>query len=226
MEHNLDKTVSSERYETTQDAIIDYYLAAPEHRPDVIVVNTGLHPMSMCSFGRFTEFFPGQRKSCWRRRKAIFAEQAQQLLRRLRGLASTVIWVTISAVNDALQATERLSFSSNQNSIDFNGAMQAVLEEERVIVLDTFRMSSDEYAMHELHSDPVHLRNHGDLYYKELAAMLAHAVLQSLEKLERTERAEGRKAAALRKLLPREVLHLGDVLRRNESTTVWGKVTW
>eukprot|EP00873_Tetraselmis_striata_P029293 jgi/Tetstr1/449557/TSEL_036644.t1 len=202
MEHNADRTVSSSRFETTQDAIIDHYLATSSRKPDVIVVNTGLHPMSMCSFARFKEFFPRQKKRCWQRRASMFASQARTLLKRLQGVAPTVIWVSISAVQDSLQAPERLAFGGNNNTIEFNRAMAPVLDELQVPVLDTYRMSSVKYAMDELHSDPVHLRNHGDLYYKELAAMLAQAIVQTLQNRERRQQAEQKSAASLLKMLP------------------------
>lgn len=207
MEHNMDKTVSSDRFKTTQDTIIDHYLATSPRKPDIIVVNTGLHPMAMCHFERFEEFFPGKFKSCWRRRTATFAAQAKGLLKRLQAVAPTVIWVSISAVNDGLQAPQRLSFSSNQNTIEFNKAMEPILKELSLPVLDTYRMSSMDYAMQELHSDPVHLRNHEDLYYRELAQMLGHAIMQTIQKAERKNRSEQQSATSLLKLVPEQIAH-------------------
>eukprot|EP00192_Tetraselmis_astigmatica_P012033 CAMPEP_0117649480 /NCGR_PEP_ID=MMETSP0804-20121206/995_1 /TAXON_ID=1074897 /ORGANISM="Tetraselmis astigmatica, Strain CCMP880" /LENGTH=387 /DNA_ID=CAMNT_0005455221 /DNA_START=81 /DNA_END=1244 /DNA_ORIENTATION=- len=178
MEHARDKTVSSADFQTTQDVLLQHHLK--KFPADVVVVNAGLHAMAMCSFAGFEEAFPGrqQAKQCWEKRTSQYTEDVRLLLERLQAAAGTVLWLSINAINDGLQDKSRISFSNDLSVQQFNAAMEEITRELSIPVLDVYRMSSLPFAMHELHSDPVHLHNRGDLYYRELAALVAQAIIE------------------------------------------------
>ena len=182
MEHARDKTVSSDDYPTSQAVLLRHYLA--QYPADVVVLNFGLHGMSMCSFDKFEEYFPGRFDECWEERSRIFQRDVKDLVGQLQESTQLVIWVSISAINDELQDPSRMSFSSNNSSKLFNAAANEAMTELGVPVVDVSRMSGLPFAISDLHTDPVHLRAMNDLYYNELAAMVAQAISQSMYRKE------------------------------------------
>ena len=185
MEHARDKTVSSDDYPTSQTVLLRHYLA--QDPADVVILNLGLHGMSMCSFDQFEEYFPGRFDECWENRSRIFQRDVKDLVRRIQKSAKLVVWVSISAINDELQDISRVSFSNNNSSNLFNAAANNAMAELGVPVVDVSRMSGLPYAISDLHTDPVHLRAMNDLYYNELAAMVAQAISQSMYGKENAE---------------------------------------
>lgn len=182
MEFPNDKIVSSAEFPTSQDVLINHYLV--KNHKDIVILNMGLHPLAMCHFQRFEENFPGRFQECMEQRLEIIRQDVSLLIRRLKGVIKRVFWITTSAIADEQQDPSRLDFSNNLLVQQLNEALEDVMRDMQVQVVDVYRMSSLPFAMHELHSDPVHLRRHQEAYYKSLAKMVAQAISQNMPEIE------------------------------------------
>lgn len=127
--------------------VAGWYLSQPNNRPDLILVNSGLHDMETLNLD------PQNPK--------YYKTSVRSYLTALLATRAKVVWIETTAVAVDLQPEKWHNHTTTSKSQQLNVMAREIASELGVTVIGALRVSSSDL----LHSDGVHLHNFNSVYY-------------------------------------------------------------
>jgi len=163
---------------TTQQTIFNVYFADPANAPDSVVALAGHHDMFLwghkhqrsCRAGTLERYDAATRS--YAQLMAKFAERRRAQTQGAKDVR--MLWLSMSQVLAKLQPEHWKEASDNKLVWSMNNVSLPHFQAAGVKVLEVKPIAENLYSQKMLHEEAIHINGQDNVYYKQLAAGIAH----------------------------------------------------